>query len=73
MDNETKQPADSNPLEHVVMCDEYGDALEPYADGDYWALPYLDNGAGGTGGGMGVIRDKSKEKVKQLYVERMNT
>jgi len=55
------------------MCDEYGEALEPYADGDYWILPYLDNGAGGLGGGLGAFRDKSKRKVKELYSDRMNT
>jgi len=73
MTEQAKKPTVSNPVEAVVMCDEYGEALEPYADGDYWILPYLDNGAGGLGGGLGAFRDKSKRKVKELYSDRMNT
>ena len=40
--------------------------LEPHADGDYWAIRCTDNN-----GATRIIRDKSKERVKQLHFEHI--
>jgi hypothetical protein len=55
--------------EHAVMCTST-EKLEPYLDGKLWVLPYLDNGAGGLGGGVGEIKAKSKNEVIKIYNER---
>ena len=41
--------------------------LDPYFEDGYWRLPYLMNGAGGFGGGVGEMKDETKEGVIQMY------
>jgi hypothetical protein len=52
-----------------LLCDEYGETLDPYFEDGYWRLPYLMNGAGGFGGGVGEMRHRTKEGVMQMYLD----
>lgn len=43
--------------------------LDPYFENGFWRLPYLMNGAGGWGGGVGEMKHKTKEGVIGMYIE----
>jgi len=54
---------------NTLLCDEYGEPLDPYFDDGFWRLPYLMNGAGGCGGGVGEMKHETKEGVINMYIE----
>lgn len=57
--NECKELNDSNGYEEGE--------LDAYFKDGYWRLPYLMNGAGGFGGGVGEMKHETKEGVIQMY------
>ena len=47
-----------------LLCE---DELEPYFEDGLWRLPYLMNGAGGYGGGVGEMSHETKAGVIEMY------
>ena len=60
---------DEEAKEFNLACDEYGEPLTPYFNDGFWRLPYLMNGAGGWGGGVGEMKHETKEGVINMYIE----
>ena len=62
-----KNEKESDIVENRIGNDPEESELDPYFDDGYWRLPYLMNGAGGFGGGVGEMKDETKEGVIQMY------
>ena len=64
-DMENTKDADAVGIESTALLCE--DELEPYFEDGLWRLPYLMNGAGGYGGGVGEMSHETKAGVIEMY------
>ena len=67
MKNEQNQKMNGSELDSNALL---GQELEPYFDKGKWRIPYLMDGAGGYGGGIGELSHETLEGVLELYKER---
>ncbi len=57
----------------VPSLDWLGEEHQPYFEDGKWRIPFLMDGAGGFGGGVGELSDKTLEGVLKLAKDKLTS